>query len=228
MSYIILSEIYTWAMRLSSLDCLPGRIQNSAPIVITTSISNLTLNSAQSGGDVTNDGGAPVTTHGICWSTSQNPTIVDKSYHDGTGTGSFTSSITGLAPNTTYYVRAYATNSSGTAYGPQVSFTTYKPDAITDIDGNYYNIVTIGSQVWLGENLKTTRYNDGTPIPNVTDNIAWASLTSPAYCWFRNDRTNFEKPMGLYITGIQSTLIICVQLTGTYLHRKTGQLYQNI
>ena len=88
------------------------------------------------GGNVTADGGATVTARGICWSTSQNPTISGSHTTDGTGTGTFTSNMTGLEPNTTYYVRAYATNSAGTAYGDQVSFTTL-PDGIQgDADGD--------------------------------------------------------------------------------------------
>ena len=99
------------------------------PTVTTTAISEIDKNTATGGGNVTADGGATVTARGICWSTSQNPTLSDSHTTDGTGTGSFTSAMTGLTANTTYYVRAYATNSAGTAYGEQVSFTTL-PDGI--------------------------------------------------------------------------------------------------
>ncbi|UCH96737.1 MAG: SBBP repeat-containing protein [Candidatus Aminicenantes bacterium] len=94
------------------------------PLVTTAVVSSVTPFSASGGGNVTSDGGAPVTARGVCWSTSPNPTISDNFTTDGTGTGAFTSSITGLTPNTTYYVRAYATNSIGTAYGNQITFTT--------------------------------------------------------------------------------------------------------
>jgi hypothetical protein len=94
------------------------------PVVITRTASSITATSAVSGGNVTSHGGAPVTARGVCWSTSPNPTTADNHTTDGTGTGIFTSSMTGLTPNTTYYVRAYATNSIGTAYGNQVTFTT--------------------------------------------------------------------------------------------------------
>lgn len=94
------------------------------PVMTTTTASAVTSSSASSGGNITSDGGASVTARGVCWSTSQNPTIANSKTTNGTGTGSFTSSITGLSPGTTYYVRAYGTNSTGTGYGDQVSFTT--------------------------------------------------------------------------------------------------------
>ena len=76
------------------------------------------------GGNVTNNGGGSVIARGVCWSTSQNPTVSGSHTTDGSGTGTFTSSITGLTAGTKYYVRAYATNSAGTAYGGQKYFTT--------------------------------------------------------------------------------------------------------
>ena len=108
----------------------------TAPTVTTTAISNIDKTTATGGGNVTADGGATVTARGICWSTSQNPTVDGNHTTDGTGTGNFTSSMTGLSANTTYYVRAYATNSAGTAYGEQVSFTTLPDGVPGDVDGN--------------------------------------------------------------------------------------------
>ena len=104
------------------------------PTVTTTAISEIDKTTATGGGEVTADGGATVTARGICWSTTQNPTISDSYTTDGTGTGSFTSSMTGLAANTTYYVRAYATNSAGTAYGDEVSFTTLPDGMLGDVN----------------------------------------------------------------------------------------------
>ncbi len=126
---------------------------------------------------------------------------------NGSGTGSFTSNLTGLTANTTYYVRAYATNSAGTAYGNQVSFTTTGISAIifnsnltygtvSDIDGNVYKTIRIGTQTWMAENLKTTKYNDGTSVPNVTDLSAWNALTSPGYCWCLNDASTYKAVYG--------------------------------
>ena len=94
------------------------------PTVTTSTVTNITGNSAVCGGNVTSDGNATVTSRGVCWSTSPNPMIGHNKTTDGSGTGQYSSNINGLQPNTTYYVRAYAINSKGTAYGSQTSFTT--------------------------------------------------------------------------------------------------------
>ena len=101
----------------------------SLPTLTTTSANNITTNSASSGGNVTSDGGSTVTQRGICWSITQNPTLANTSKASGSGMGSFTSAFSGLTSNTSYYLRAYATNSQGTAYGNQISFKTATPSA---------------------------------------------------------------------------------------------------
>jgi hypothetical protein len=118
--------------------------------VTTATITAITPNSATGGGNVTNEGGSPVTAKGICWSTTTNPTIAGTHTTDGTGTGSFVSSMTGLTGNTTYYVRAYATNGVGTAYGTQVSFATTvaPPTVFTNTASNItFNSATSGGNV---------------------------------------------------------------------------------
>ncbi len=136
------------------------------PTVTTNAISGVTPTGAISGGNVTSDGNSPVTARGICWNTSPNPTLADNVTNNGSGLGSFTSNISGLTPSTTYYVRAYATNSVGTAYGNAISFTTSAPpcNPVTDIDGNTYLVLQLGSQCWMRENLRVTRYANGTNI----------------------------------------------------------------
>jgi hypothetical protein len=105
-------------------------VPTTTPVVTTADITTVTSATASGGGNVVNEGGASVTTRGVCWNTSGTPTVSDNSTTDGTGRGAFTSFITGLAPLTTYYVRAYAVNSNGTGYGDTVSFTTTDtPDA---------------------------------------------------------------------------------------------------
>ena len=99
-------------------------IQEILPIITTFEISEITGNNATSGGNITNDGGNNIIARGVCWSTSFTPTIDDDFTTDGLGFGSFTSSLTELKGNTTYYLRPYATTSAGTAYGEELSFST--------------------------------------------------------------------------------------------------------
>ena len=150
------------------------------------------FNTVSSGGLIASTGGSTITARGICWNTTASPTITSNKTTDGIGFGSFTSIISGLDNNTTYYFRAYATNSMGTSYGNESSVILYMniPDAsITDIDGNVYNTVKIGTQIWMAENYKATRYRNGDTISNVTDHTTWANLTSGAYCDFTNNIT---------------------------------------
>jgi uncharacterized protein (TIGR02145 family) len=107
-----------------SIRCVRDASASTIPNVTTSPAINITQTTATGGGNVTADGGSEVTARGVCWSTSQNPTIADSHTSDGTGTGVFVSNLTGLTPNTPYFVRAYATNSLGTAYGNELNFTT--------------------------------------------------------------------------------------------------------
>jgi uncharacterized protein (TIGR02145 family) len=148
--------------------------------ITTTETIQINTNFAESGGNITSNGGAEVTARGVCWSTSPNPTIaLTTKTVNGSGSGIFNSFLTQLTLATTYYVRAYATNAAGTAYGTELSFTT----------GNIPTI-TIGSQYWQDTNLDVTTYRDGTPIPQVTDPNAWTSSTTGAWCYYNNSTAN--------------------------------------
>ncbi len=142
------------------------------PTVTTAAVTNVTAITVTFGGNVTADGGAPVTARGVCWALHRTPDMSNNHTTDGSGTGSFFSSLSNLSEGTTYYVRAYATNSVGTAYGEEVCFTTEisgylcpVQTIVTDADNQNYNTVLIGSQCWMKENLRTTKYADGTDIP---------------------------------------------------------------
>jgi len=111
------------------------------PDLSTTPVSEITSTTAKSGGTITNDRGSSVTARGVCWSINENPTVgLSTKTSDGTGIGSFTSYITGLTPGITYYIRAYATNSAGTAYGDQVSFKCDLNTSINDIKNSEINV----------------------------------------------------------------------------------------
>ena len=166
--------------------------------VVTIEASSITHNSAIVGGNISDDGSSAVTARGVCWNTFSNPTILDAHTTSGNGIGNFTSSITGLLPATTRYVRAYATNGAGTSYGNEINFTTlFESGTLTDTrDGHTYSTVRIGNQWWMSENLNATKYNDGTPIPLVTYNTAWDNLCTPGYCWYDNDSATYANPYG--------------------------------
>ena len=167
----------------------------SLPTLTTAAVSSITALTAVCGGTVTSDGGTSIQERGICWATTPNPTIgVLNTTHDDSGTGSFTSDLSGLKTETTYYVRAYATNEFGTSYGASFQFKTLSiinPNltygTVKDIDGNTYKTITIGTQTWMAENLRTTKYRNGESITNISDNTAWNGLTTGAWCYYEND-----------------------------------------
>jgi uncharacterized protein (TIGR02145 family) len=266
--------------------------KNDVPVLTTSKISNISATTATSGGNITDEGSSQIITRGVCWNTNINPTIDNNKTQDGAGAGEFTSNMSYLNGRTTYYVRAYATSSSGTGYGINTTFTTlgdaptvslaeasnitnnsatingivnanllsttvtfeygtsinygstaiatqspvtgntdtnvtadiigltastfyhyrikavnslettYSNDktfgtsgTITDIDGNIYNTVAIGRQIWMAENLKVTRFADGTPLK------IWDIQISPpgkAYCWYDNNISNKDIYGALY------------------------------
>jgi uncharacterized protein (TIGR02145 family) len=162
----------------------------SLPTVITSAITSISQTTSISGGNVTFDGGITLLARGVCWSTNANPTITDSKTIESPSTGIYTSILTGLAANTVYHYKAYVTNSVGTSYGDELTFKTFK-GTLTDVEGNVYNTITIGTQEWMAENLKTTKYNDGTtPIPNLITNVDWYSTTTGAYCNYNNSAGN--------------------------------------
>jgi uncharacterized protein (TIGR02145 family) len=176
-------------------------VKDQPPILsLTTSpVTSITPYSATCGGNITDDGGDPIARRGVVWSIDQDPNILynyNGFTEDGEGTGEFMSSIVNLTPSTQYYVRAYVINSIDTVYANQQTFTTYNADAISDVDGNYYNVITIGSQEWLAENLRTIHYSNGDPIDNIVDNTEWSNLATDAHCWYQNDYNSYGATYG--------------------------------
>lgn len=185
--------LFQMAFLLILLNTCEKETPMGLPILTTSQLTSLTSNSAWCGGTILSDGGDIVKNRGVCWSTHFNPTVYDNHTSDGEGTGSFKSNITGLIAGSHYYIRAYATNSAGTAYGNGIIFTP----PLTDIEGNLYSTVTIGEQVWIRENLKTTKFNDNTDIPFVTDNVTWINLYTPACSWYNNNNSFNDNNYGV-------------------------------
>ena len=196
-NYSNVSRLTTVEGSALSVRCVLGA-GASLPEVTTGSVSETTTNTADFSGEVVADGGSAVTVRGVCWSTSNQPTIADSRTSDGSGIGTFTSSLTGLAAGVTYYVRAYATNALGTSYGDEVVFTTAAPaddgmpcpgvTSVRDYDGNYYNTVKIGEQCWLKENMKSLHFADGVAIPD--GSLLPASASTPFYYYPGDDATH--------------------------------------
>ena len=265
--------------------------KEEVPIVATSEVTNITGTTATCGGTITSEGTSTVISRGVCWSTSTTPTIEDNKTIEGPGAGTYTSIITELEGATTYYVRAYASNSEGTGYGMTMSFTTlgeapsvtdlyahdisgntailwghvnanyfmtdvffeygtstsygntitaiqspvignfaygvtvqiggliggtvyhyrikavnsfgttYSDDMtfttlLTDGDNNEYQFIQIGTQIWMAENLKATKYNDRTNIPLVSNATEWENLTTPGYSWYDNNETTYGDDYG--------------------------------
>ena len=194
------------SLPLNTIDSITYTIPNPGNLATLTTlpIGNITDITATTGGNITNDGGTPVTQRGVVWSVSPNPTTANNSTNNGSGTGSFTSNLTGLTASTTYYVRSYATNSAGTSYGNEASFTTTaggggivtNPGAGVTFDGYTYTSIVLGNgQEWMAENLRTTTYANGDPIPNITDDTQWENLTTGAWSHYNND-SQYENPYG--------------------------------
>ncbi|MCZ7555455.1 MAG: IPT/TIG domain-containing protein [Bacteroidia bacterium] len=154
--------------------------EEPVPLALTTTaVSNITISTANTGGNIISDGGIHIVKRGVCWSTTPNPTVLDNKTTDGFGIGVYSSLLSGLTAATTYYVRAYATNATGTGYGNEVSFTTQSVSSGGEI--------TIGTQVWMLRNLDVSTYRNGDTISQVTDPTAWNGLTTGAWCYYNND-----------------------------------------
>jgi len=201
--FILVLTIMLFGCEIRFSSSEPGVPSETLASPVTNEISGISASTATGGGNIISDGGSAVTSRGVVWSVNPVPTtsLTTKTV-DGSGTGSFPSSIKGLSSNTKYYVRAYAVNSSGTAYGNEVSFTTSGttgttqgvpcPGASTvkDIDGNTYSTVQIGAQCWMQSNLKVSKYRNGAAIPTGLSDAVWESTTSSAYAIYANNINN--------------------------------------
>ena len=163
------------------------------PNVTTDKVTRISYKSAYVTGTLISvEEGLPL--RGACYSTSENPTIKDSTVSGHYIYPQSDFMLEDLLPNTIYYTRAFVTTKAGTGYGEQVQFRTLQDytgqtGSVTDADGNTYHTIGIGSQFWTVENLRTTKFLDGTPIQNITDKTSWYNASSPAYSVYNNDLT---------------------------------------
>jgi uncharacterized protein (TIGR02145 family) len=196
-------HIYWPAMSIYTLtQLMPGKayfVKATAPFslfelpeVATAPVTDITAFNAVSGGEVISEGSSPVTVRGVVWSTLENPTVEDNEgiTLDGPGAGTFVSEVTGLLSETTYFLRAYATNDEGTAYGNEIEFTTpfgtsFECFTVTDVNGNLYNAELIGDQCWMAENLKATKTAGGGDITRYCyqNDPDWCDIYGGLYKW---------------------------------------------
>jgi len=189
----------------------PKAIIVGVPLLITNMVTAISYTTAVTGGSITSDGGAPITARGVCWSTGSGPTVaLSTRTSDGTGIGTFTSSVAGLLPSTTYHVRAYATNSQGTGYGQEQTFVTYQtavPTLTTNVaafiatttaqSGGNVSLdggatITARGICWSVSSGATislsTKTSDGTGVGSFTSNIT--GLTASTLYYVRAYATN--------------------------------------
>jgi uncharacterized protein (TIGR02145 family) len=169
---------------LNTIDSVTYTINNPGLLasISTSPISSITSSTAISGGNIANDGGSLITHRGVVLNINPGPTTANTVVNSGLGLGNFASNIVGLIPNTTYFVRSYATNSAGTAYGNEISFTTNQAAAITsnpgsgvNFGGYFYPSIILGNgQEWMTENLKTSVFANGQILANLQDVNQWS------------------------------------------------------
>lgn len=188
---------------------------NTTPTVTTDTVSNITDTSAVCGGNVTSDGGAPVTARGVCWSTISNPTLNNSHTHDSSGTGIFTSNVTGLSAGTTYYIRAYATNAVGTTYGNEDTITTWTiPIVTTDTISN----ITDNSAV-CGGNITS---DGGAPV--TTRGVCWSTTPNPT---ISDNHTTDSTGIGHFTSNITGLRFGTTYYARAYATNSVGTAYGN-
>lgn len=164
------------------------------PTINTVALSGITSSSVQTGGEIISDGGNAITDRGICWSTSTTPTLLDNSISEGNGSDIYILNITGLNSSTTYYVRSYATNSQGTGYGNEYSFTTLTniipPSVVTTAPSKIYPNQAVSGGVITNPN--------------------WVSISKKGLCWSTNpspDTLDFQMAITASSSTFSSTIV---------------------
>jgi mannan endo-1,4-beta-mannosidase len=186
---------------------------DTVPSLTTTAVTNITQTAATSGGNVTSDGGATVTARGVCWSTSSNPATTGIHTSDGTGTGTFTSTISGLTANTTYHIRAYATNIVGTSYGNDLSFTTLAiPPILQYIHTSGMYLLGPCGDTLLLRGINYAPYHWGYDISSLEiGQIAQTGANVVRMVWYWNNPDPNTNAVYLNYVALDSAISKCLQ-----------------
>lgn len=185
------------------------------PTITTTSISSISSSSAVSGGNITDDGSATITARGVCWNDTGNPSLVDDFTTDGIGSGTFTSNISSLEANKTYFVRAYATNSVGTSFGEELTFATtdlpvLSTNPITAVTGT---TATSGGNIFAGGELSITQRG-----------VCWNTTGNPT---LENSFTENGSGSGSFVSNIAGLTLGTTYFVRAYATNATGTAYGN-
>lgn len=193
-------------------------LTKNLPILSTDEATSVGIHTAISGGEITSDNGADVTARGVCWSTIPNPTIKDSITVDAAGTGKFSSNLKNLISDTTYYLRAYATNKNGTGYGLQVEFRTSKPylaTCYTNAVSNIYDVSAVsGGKVYSSDELE----------PITSRGVCWATKTNPTINNYKTIDGSGTGEFTSNLTGLTSRITYYVR---AYAINKAGTKYGN-
>ncbi len=185
------------------------------PTLTTTAVTGITRTTAISGGSISDNGGAEIIDRGICWNTSQNPTTGSEKNTSGSGNGSFISSLSGLSPDTKYFVRAYATNKEGTAYGNELTFTTTPvilPELTTD------NVTSVTSSAAIGGG---TVVSDGGGVITARG-VCWNTSSDPTTS---NDKTVETGNTGAFTSSLTDLLPSTLYYVRAYATNSMGTSY---
>jgi hypothetical protein len=185
------------------------------PDLTTVIISGTTSTTAVSGGNITAENGGTITSRGVCWSTSTNPTITGSKTTDGTGKGTFVSNLTGLTPGTLYYVKAYATNSAGTAYGNELSFTA-SAISLASLTSAAVTSIT-GTTAVTGGDITD---NNGSDVS--ARGVCWGIVVNPS---ITDSHTTDGTGSGIFISNITGLTAGTVYYVRAYATNSTGTAY---
>ncbi len=184
-------------------------VQVTPPTLTTTAVSGISATTASGGGTITSDGGASVDSRGVCWATSVNPVVGGSCTSDGAGTGAFISSITGLTPSTAYHVRAYATNSVGTGYGNDVTFSTLPASALPTLTTTAVSGIT-GTTASSGG---TITLDGGTPV--TARGVCWDISVNPVVGGSCTSDGTGTGTFASFITGLTPSAVYHVRAYAT-------------